>query len=118
MIRRPPRSTLFPYSTLFRSRHEYVWCDGARPDEVLVGPPGRRRFRGRRGGLRAPDLSGSHDPYAWYFCRFSSSSWLARAAASSSAVLGSFLSSTASLTAWSKVVGCTSPIPGTGGTKV
>src|SRR3712207_9358930 len=23
MIRRPPRSTLFPYTTLFRSRHEY-----------------------------------------------------------------------------------------------
>src|SRR2546421_12509796 len=24
MIRRPPRSTLFPYTTLFRSRHEYL----------------------------------------------------------------------------------------------
>src|SRR5258707_4493974 len=24
MIRRPPRSTLFPYTTLFRSRHEIV----------------------------------------------------------------------------------------------
>src|SRR3712207_8091831 len=23
MIRRPPRSTLFPYTTLFRSRHEF-----------------------------------------------------------------------------------------------
>src|SRR5256885_10423122 len=33
MIRRPPRSTLFPYTTLFRSpRHE-----------PLAGPPGRRR---------------------------------------------------------------------------
>src|SRR2546426_2206268 len=31
MIRRPPRSTLFPYTTLFRSRR-----------------PGRRRERGRR----------------------------------------------------------------------
>src|SRR6266705_6330824 len=35
MIRRPPRSTLFPYTTLFRSRarqHDRVtrmWCDGA-----------------------------------------------------------------------------------------
>src|SRR5437667_6052309 len=28
MIRRPPRSTLFPYTTLFRS-------------DVIVGPPGR-----------------------------------------------------------------------------
>src|SRR2546427_2114002 len=28
MIRRPPRSTLFPYTTLFRSRRRYstVWC--------------------------------------------------------------------------------------------
>src|SRR2546426_7063398 len=28
MIRRPPRSTLFPYTTLFRSRHEPVGHDG------------------------------------------------------------------------------------------
>src|SRR3712207_7587750 len=26
MIRRPPRSTLFPYTTLFRSAHRYAWC--------------------------------------------------------------------------------------------
>src|SRR2546426_3158066 len=25
MIRRPPRSTLFPYTTLFRSRVEFTW---------------------------------------------------------------------------------------------
>src|SRR2546430_3082843 len=25
MIRRPPRSTLFPYTTLFRSRHDGAW---------------------------------------------------------------------------------------------
>src|SRR3712207_8295531 len=31
MIRRPPRSTLFPYTTLFRSYHDRV---------VLVGPAG------------------------------------------------------------------------------
>src|SRR5205809_5606237 len=28
MIRRPPRSTLFPYTTLFRSQR---WLEGARP---------------------------------------------------------------------------------------
>src|SRR2546426_8736628 len=28
MIRRPPRSTLFPYTTLFRSRRPAWWCDG------------------------------------------------------------------------------------------
>src|SRR5216684_3180260 len=26
MIRRPPRSTLFPYTTLFRSRRACAWC--------------------------------------------------------------------------------------------
>src|SRR3712207_8713368 len=36
MIRRPPRSTLFPYTTLFRSR-----CAGRSPHDRL--PPGRRR---------------------------------------------------------------------------
>src|SRR3712207_8646139 len=30
MIRRPPRSTLFPYTTLFRSRH---------PEELLIEAP-------------------------------------------------------------------------------
>src|SRR2546422_8475192 len=34
MIRRPPRSTLFPYTTLFRSHHV---------DQHLVGAEGRRR---------------------------------------------------------------------------
>src|SRR5260370_15589157 len=33
MIRRPPRSTLFPYTTLFRSRQNRV---GARPGRVHV----------------------------------------------------------------------------------
>src|SRR5256885_4936531 len=28
MIRRPPRSTLFPYTTLFRSRRADGWYDG------------------------------------------------------------------------------------------
>src|SRR3712207_7064769 len=38
MIRRPPRSTLFPYTTLFRSRQDsllgekYVDCDPGTPD--------------------------------------------------------------------------------------
>src|SRR2546430_11239620 len=29
MIRRPPRSTLFPYTTLFRSMHPSTWGTGA-----------------------------------------------------------------------------------------
>src|SRR5688572_32685332 len=32
MLRRPPRSTLFPYTTLFRSVHMLVfWREGGRP---------------------------------------------------------------------------------------
>src|SRR2546430_13639286 len=33
MIRRPPRSTLFPYTTLFRSRHPGRGCPVHGPDE-------------------------------------------------------------------------------------
>src|SRR5256885_2893001 len=44
MIRRPPRSTLFPYTTLFRSRaRQHVL------DRVHVQPPARD-FRGLRVG--------------------------------------------------------------------
>src|SRR3712207_8555440 len=46
MIRRPPRSTLFPYTTLFRSR---VDEPRAVPDAARAGrrQPGARRRRGR-----------------------------------------------------------------------
>src|SRR3712207_7592755 len=41
MIRRPPRSTLFPYTTLFRS--EYI--EMSAPDPVSdVGVPGAQQF--------------------------------------------------------------------------
>src|SRR2546430_10191579 len=50
MIRRPPRSTLFPYTTLFRSiavvglDHRVVDVDDVRMIEL----PGKRRFRQER----------------------------------------------------------------------
>src|SRR5256885_11892582 len=40
MIRRPPRSTLFPYTTLFRSIRASQHCLGE-----LAGGPGRRLWR-------------------------------------------------------------------------
>src|SRR6266496_4924051 len=40
MIRRPPRSTLFPYTTLFRSPRPAAW-----PPAPRTGPPRRRRDR-------------------------------------------------------------------------
>src|SRR5256885_5347958 len=54
MIRRPPRSTLFPYTTLFRSRHFLrlavaAEC-GAAPGVdrlVVVGDPGRHACEDR-----------------------------------------------------------------------
>src|SRR2546430_17323272 len=48
MIRRPPRSTLFPYTTLFRSRFQPL----REGDEVRVG---RWRLRTRRSPGHTPD---------------------------------------------------------------
>src|SRR2546427_8491670 len=50
MIRRPPRSTLFPYTTLFRSQHD----DSVHPGMTVEEG---EKFRG--GGLR----SGPPNPY-------------------------------------------------------
>src|SRR3712207_8040610 len=36
MIRRPPRSTLFPYTTLFRSQNQ-SFCRPGQPPEFLAG---------------------------------------------------------------------------------
>src|SRR5256884_8201807 len=51
MIRRPPRSTLFPYTTLFRS-----------PVGSRGRGGGRRRRRGRRGGGRSRGRRGRCRP--------------------------------------------------------
>src|SRR2546426_8614586 len=54
MIRRPPRSTLFPYTTLFRSHRRRTWRRGVRCRDARVtrrrGCPGRARL--------APSLTG------------------------------------------------------------
>src|SRR5258708_20473282 len=67
MIRRPPRSTLFPYTTLFRSTAAYPppLTDGSprrnRLSPILLGPHGNgaRRFRRRSeehtSELQSPD---------------------------------------------------------------
>src|SRR2546427_12144930 len=49
MIRRPPRSTLFPYTTLFRSRHRWSSADvrQAAPDHQLTLRLARLAARGR-----------------------------------------------------------------------
>src|SRR3712207_9491715 len=60
MIRRPPRSTLFPYTTLFRS-------PGVLPDAHAGGlrgadglPPSAPRNRGDPGGQRPRQRGGHH----------------------------------------------------------
>src|SRR2546427_6725521 len=62
MIRRPPRSTLFPYTTLFRSAS--AWFEEG-PGRELQGlcvrqprsdhPPEPGRLPGRRQGVSGPD---------------------------------------------------------------
>src|SRR5690349_22485838 len=49
MIRRPPRSTLFPYTTLFRSRGR-VGCRGRSRCRPSCASPFWRRERGERTG--------------------------------------------------------------------
>src|SRR5256884_10002946 len=62
MIRRPPRSTLFPYTTLFRSPVVPVAL-GPQSPAVGVGPVGEGHDVGRRGRRAGPggvdgDLAG------------------------------------------------------------
>src|SRR5256885_13042902 len=59
MIRRPPRSTLFPYTTLFRSSYSVV-SDGApasTTDAFAVVPPMSRQIRSR-----TPEASPNRTP--------------------------------------------------------
>src|SRR5258708_10484380 len=46
MIRRPPRSTLFPYTTLFRSVRDAALCNGARERHLGHHSPRVRQARG------------------------------------------------------------------------
>src|SRR2546422_5916477 len=59
MIRRPPRSTLFPYTTLFRSAGE-VRFEG---DDLLRKPAAEmRRIRGKRIAMILQDPMASLNP--------------------------------------------------------
>src|SRR3989449_8459169 len=60
MIRRPPRSTLFPYTTLFRSRGERAPEEGVGQHGPVVRDPDKRAALGAAGeaGEADPDLPG------------------------------------------------------------
>src|SRR5258707_4892465 len=67
MIRRPPRSTLFPYTTLFRSRCQrgalplsYTSKPSSREGgDIPTAPPSRKRGRGGR-DRKSTRLNSSH----------------------------------------------------------
>src|SRR2546426_2597932 len=68
MIRRPPRSTLFPYTTLFRSlilvgeveNDEAHWNLVAKPQVGLLAAESLLQFRERQGATIAPGRSEEH----------------------------------------------------------
>src|SRR3712207_9074746 len=69
MIRRPPRSTLFPYTTLFRSRERGRAGTGAAAAvaarDAVPGRPRLRRLRALAHGDdpgRRPALAGAEEP--------------------------------------------------------
>src|SRR5689334_24349436 len=72
MIRRPPRSTLFPYTTLFRSQiarknHARAGAPATRP-AALPNPQARRRARGF-GDRKSTRLNSSHSSISYaVFC--------------------------------------------------
>src|SRR5690348_17767880 len=59
MIRRPPRSTLFPYTTLFRSPGARL--DAGRGAGERAGPGGPHRVHARRGPSGAPAATGARN---------------------------------------------------------
>src|SRR2546422_5077244 len=76
MIRRPPRSTLFPYTTLFRSPHEAVGVEGVHNGDkgrsgcALAGTDCRPTALRRRAGrpqLKRDPLGGALSPHRHLF---------------------------------------------------
>src|SRR2546430_13389703 len=65
MIRRPPRSTLFPYTTLFRSRRPRAINRAPQP----AAAPAARRLRAVRGDRKSTRLNSSHSQISYaVFC--------------------------------------------------
>src|SRR3989442_5519593 len=64
MIRRPPRSTLFPYTTLFRSHHRH---SGSCP--TRRGSPGRRGLREVDDGRRSEEHTSELQSRPHLVCR-------------------------------------------------
>src|SRR5687767_15207599 len=75
MIRRPPRSTLFPYTTLSDLGPTFRWCDlqdprgrGA-PSDPRALPPLPDRRRAHAGGVRSEEHTFELQSLAYLVCR-------------------------------------------------
>src|SRR2546422_7799896 len=64
MIRRPPRSTLFPYTTLFRSLRGRVARIGEQDGSPHVALAGREQRSGHHGAAVAPPAQLGRRPHA------------------------------------------------------
>src|SRR2546430_10829092 len=65
MIRRPPRSTLFPYTTLFRSNHLCVRSVGGKHERTRY----RRAVDGQHTDRKSTRLNSSHSQISYaVFC--------------------------------------------------
>src|SRR2546421_4676956 len=75
MIRRPPRSTLFPYTTLFRSRSSRLISSGPRTNSSSAIEPRECGMRSAECGIevegdrKSTRLNSSHDQISYaVFC--------------------------------------------------
>src|SRR2546427_1322973 len=75
MIRRPPRSTLFPYTTLFRSHRRRAHAQGVEDRHQVVGvasdrvPVRRGRGAGRTGAPRSEEHTSELQSQSNLVCR-------------------------------------------------
>src|SRR2546425_7910094 len=70
MIRRPPRSTLFPYTTLFRSGRSLGWVPGGDQRAVWAGEKDvARPVAGVSVGIRSEEHTSELQSLAYLVCR-------------------------------------------------
>src|SRR5205085_6613042 len=67
LLRRPPRSTLFPYTTLFRSHADFIWMVGQQSERFFQSA-GQQQHSGRR-DRKSTRLNSSHSQISYaVFC--------------------------------------------------
>src|SRR2546430_13629406 len=69
MIRRPPRSTLFPYTTLFRSHLAHARRPGGEPGEARAQPLGLAANVGEERGIRSEEHTSELQSQSNLVCR-------------------------------------------------